>query len=367
MRTSNSIFCVLFLAAITAGITGCGPQERIAVVRTWGDILNQPVIELTGGVKVRLGIESRECSRYGGVLLYCFTEGYRPPERYEGANDRLGPVRVVVTDDFGGCAQPGQIARTTEREWLLSRSPKLLFARAIVPGETGTVHVQVLSPAGEPLGSFTLARSTDPDHPFLPLELAGTDHKSGGRVAIRDTAAAVPAWDPLAPIPYQQEVLGVRPLPYFLYGDESAGLSTLYSRWSPLPRLIPSNPDSNLRLQCSDSTLSLEADSLLITGLGEANFLARVWINNRPIVCPGKRTFVAATGTRVGAAGHIQFQLDPDLSQLGAKKGDRIGIQLLYCPQGWVWAGEGPLMQFLPGFGNKPSARLTNRVQFNLP
>ncbi len=62
----------------------------IPVVKTWGDLEKRPPIELSGGGRVRLGIESTACSQGSCVFLYCLAEGCVPIGRgvVEG---RLGP------------------------------------------------------------------------------------------------------------------------------------------------------------------------------------------------------------------------------------------------------------------------------------
>ncbi|MCZ6794510.1 MAG: hypothetical protein O7J95_12950, partial [Planctomycetota bacterium] len=68
---------------------------RIPVTRTWGDLLAEKPIELEGGVKVRLGIESLRCPRGSGVLIYCLAEGTTlDHQEIFWTNQHLGPVRL---------------------------------------------------------------------------------------------------------------------------------------------------------------------------------------------------------------------------------------------------------------------------------
>lgn len=81
----------------TASLGLCAQEtenvHEIAAVTTRGELFAQPKIDLGKGVRVRLGMEAKECSLGGGVLLYCLTEGYLPDSGWEGES-RWGPVRL---------------------------------------------------------------------------------------------------------------------------------------------------------------------------------------------------------------------------------------------------------------------------------
>jgi len=49
--------------------------SKLAIVKTWNDLLKQPPIDVGDGVKVRLGIEATTCPQWSGVLVYCYCEG----------------------------------------------------------------------------------------------------------------------------------------------------------------------------------------------------------------------------------------------------------------------------------------------------
>jgi hypothetical protein len=68
--------------------------KDIPVVRTWGDLLDVPPIEVAGR-PARVGIEADSFEAGGGVLFYCLAEG---PHGEGGASDAetVGPVSVFV-------------------------------------------------------------------------------------------------------------------------------------------------------------------------------------------------------------------------------------------------------------------------------
>ena len=63
---------------------------------------------------------------------------------------------------------------------------------------------------------------------------------------------------------------------------------------------------------------------------------------------------------------NLRLKLDP--SALGANNGDRIGVQLLYCPQGWNWVGiEAGKALLEKAESGQVLPRLSNRAEFILP
>ena len=66
------------------------------MVKTWRQLRTLPPIELGVGVKVRLGLQAAKAPRWSGVLLYCLTEGYRPPAGVDGAPPTYGSVQMAV-------------------------------------------------------------------------------------------------------------------------------------------------------------------------------------------------------------------------------------------------------------------------------
>src|SRR4051812_11003998 len=61
------------------------------IVRTWGDLLDQPPHVLADGTKVRVGIESRHVPSYGAVLVYALVDGprFKRPDQ-----PSVGPLQV---------------------------------------------------------------------------------------------------------------------------------------------------------------------------------------------------------------------------------------------------------------------------------
>ena len=103
----------------------------------------------------------------------------------------------------------------------------------------------------------------------------------------------------------------------------------------------------------------------------EDRFLVRWWVNGKPFVPrrarPARRegdTEFVFDSRPVEDFGQKRLRLDMRFppEALGAKKGDRIGVQFLHCGNGWtvLWP------DLLSGLGdsNRPFPRLSNRVEF---
>src|SRR5688572_15357141 len=69
------------------------PREPTPV-RTWGELADRPRIDLPDGVRVRLGLDRTTAPRFGGIHLYCLSEGFTPPRKWSGT--ALGPLSVEV-------------------------------------------------------------------------------------------------------------------------------------------------------------------------------------------------------------------------------------------------------------------------------
>jgi hypothetical protein len=368
MITSKRLASAIVLTAVCAA--GCGPvPQTVAVVRTWADLMGQPAINLEGGITVRLGLEADACPRNGGVLLYCLTDGYAPPATFEGPDNFVGPVQVFMTDPGGAEALPGQVSRQTEQNRLWQSN--VLYAMPVLPGRAGAVHLDIRDCRGRKVAAAAVARCDMAAAPWLPLTLKSIGTTPAARegeapaatadMILTANAPAVPAWDPLEPLPFDKPVFVARRPP-------ARGIERrpAHSPADPLPTLLPAAPDGTLRLRAEGTTLVLESDSTIAVTLPDATILARLQINGRAFVPERGRTFSLNISRKVESGKSLRIHLEPDLAALGAKQGDRIAIQLLYCPNGWSWANDGPAMH-TPASGEGGLPRTTNQVELAAP
>ncbi len=345
------------------------PALAVAVVKGWADLLAQPVIDLGAGVCVRLGLESATGAAGSGVLLYCLAEGFTPPRSGSG-EDWLGPVRISLVVDGVRCVR----AKSMWSRQVGDRHPVLglpLYARMISIPMPGSYVIGIeAAPAIDITNERTLATATivgvvEADLPWsnLGAPARGTglleetaDQALAKAVVIpcglTGTFRAIPIWD------------GMEALSHLPDADQARFRQ-------PLPTLLPTTPDPHLKLSRHDGFLVLDSQVALAFCAGDPSFLARYWINDQPFIP------AAGAGARYGGicfndVHRVALQCDLDPAALKAKSGDRIGVQILYCPGGWTWSGQdgaehlaGPLT--LETDPDLPPALLSNRLDFVFP
>jgi hypothetical protein len=332
------------------------PVADIAVVSSVSDLLAQPAIDLGGGVKVRLGIEARECQVGAGTLIYCATEGFSTPSPWTYSTRTLGPVEVALVQS-GTRLYWGQGGRRSgggdPDPWVDSKA--LLFVRELVATAAGTLEVVV--EAGEPRHAVARCKLEVADHPahsWARFETVGTHALSAKvfNVRNRSDGAALPCWSGTTPITIRgSETRETHP------DEDCARLA----RTDALPRLIPVEVDPGTMLTLTDDVLELRADPPLWNGPGR--FLVRYWVNGKPFPIARFTTFFP--GGFAGPSGHeskrARFHLELDPARLGAATGDRVAVQLLYCPFGSEWVGTPS--HLIEPIGPNAYTRLSNTVE----
>jgi hypothetical protein len=142
-----------------------------------------------------------------------------------------------------------------------------------------------------------------------------------------------------------------------------------------LPQLIPVKPDPQTRLELRGNTFVLTAANL-DWDEPEEHCLTRWWVNGKPWTPPDDYQLEARAEAGGGAqlAGSptaYDFALQFDPKPLGAKKGDKIGVQVLYCRNRYALTGElealEQLAATLPEAAKPPPvaySTMSNRVAF---
>ncbi len=380
-------FSRLLLAAlpfVVAGLlNGLAPadrpkpaRDRLAEVKTWEDLLHQPRLELGEGVTVRLGVEATRCPVGSGVLLYAYTEGYGADLRSMVLSGNwLGPVLVSVA--CGGASLDAQIdGILISADGVINKQDKRprLFARVLVVDRPARYRVAVRDEHGKELAAAVVSGTQDPDEPYhtwSPLLLVEEATHEGGRRTSPAKATylargiALPGVDPA----------------WGLRRDRALGRG-------PLPKLIPERPDPGLKLTVEAGKrllLRVTAKGPIITVRPDIHFLTRWWVNGRPVYpTPGeplrilKDEPVRLFNPQLLLDSEAQLEVvraggrDPDVviwlklfsRLLRAKSGDRVEVQLLYCPSGWVPVRNPPTAERA---GDAGFPRLTNRAAFTLP
>jgi hypothetical protein len=137
-----------------------------------------------------------------------------------------------------------------------------------------------------------------------------------------------------------------------------------------LPRWSSFDPDPGLSLRADMRSLRIKSKTSLYLSWPGDRFLHRLWINGRPFIPQEKVDAynIARTGRMVvGTRLDVEWEFGP--ARIKAHKGDRVGVQVLYCPDGWRFhddkasqigthGGAVDRLLRLP--------RLSNRVEFTI-
>jgi hypothetical protein len=338
-----------------------GPTLAIRVVHTWGDLLRQPAIDVGHGVRVRLGIGARNCPRWSGTFLYAYAEGYDDWQPQLVNRDRLGPLWLSVQRE-------GHSLDADERYPLVSsgrpldeteRTNGLLFARPVMIDKPGRYTIAVRTNDGEVVGTATLRGTEDPDRPFHPwaplLLLADAEHERiGDEYKFRRTAPAVATnLDRGIALPH-------------LMGDMGSPVDPRLDRVKKLPALLPEIV-GGMKLSIDQRSLLIRVvpDERITTSRPDWHFLARWWVNGKPFLPRPILPIPRKDGAMVMYSDEdVAVRLKVDAKKLGARAGDRVDLQLLYCPSGWLPV-ENPQEGEKGGEHGFPV--LTNRVSFRIP
>jgi hypothetical protein len=309
-----------------------GPRD-LEVVRTTDDLLATPAISLGKGVTIHLGIDATECPHGGAVLVYCATEGRSPDTGHE-TDDSLGPVRVGLVGH--------ERLKRLEEHVAGARPDPALFVKAIPIAEPGPHEVIVSSRDGRTLARCNVRGTEEPFH-----SLAGFAYSTHDRY--HD-----PSW--------LLESRDIPALPAF------AGTVARALGQGDLPGLLGQR---RLLLTKTGDVFTISAPDRLAFGEGieTGHLLGRWWLNDRPLIMsdvPAEALEHSHFGKYVLERSH-HFRLARTATGLRARRGDTVGLELVYCPDGWTPARErGGLEQnHEHGWGTTPLR--TNRIDFVLP
>ena len=220
----------------------------------------------------------------------------------------------------------------------LRESTFVLFARTIYlddPGEHTIDLVQWQKVAGavppKIVASVTVKVAGDPALPWMKwgaseqAEVAETASQSASGIVF--ASVSNPAGGIAVPKPPNQ--------PSFFQAAPNGA--------TPLPQLIPDQPDTHTQLQMADNVLIFTGPK--INWLFPQNyFLTRWWINDQPYV-PSPTDAEVSAQAYSGAVPYkdpssVRFNLDFHPERMGVKKGDKVGVQVLNCPNGCLSSGN---------------------------
>jgi hypothetical protein len=340
----------------------------MSVVRTWGDLLAQKPVQTTTFSRIptaiggkmphsfRLGIDRTHAKLFGGVVVYCLSEGGTGQiglERPTGFHS-LGPFAVDVQrpDDL----RQADVARkelASAEDDSKEGHPYTLFMQTLPLDHPGsyTITIGGIASAKVEVSSEWAVLWT----PLLDSTSEGEPEAGPGysvtSVANSSSGAAVPRWP------------GRRPI----------FLDRLPDAKSPLPEFIPVDPDADLQLSENGNGLIVKLDQETSSLFPNDNFLTRWWVNGKLFIPKpelSQRTFTNHSGASQ-LVKEVHFRLDFHPEVLSVKKGDTIGLQLLFCPDGWEYAWQADQAQLTKALslnsddGRLPAiSRLSNRIDF---
>ncbi|MDD5260363.1 MAG: hypothetical protein PHD76_00800 [Methylacidiphilales bacterium] len=390
MLPSSPRIALLACAVIGLGFSAIGraadPEKpaTLSEVRTWGDLLAQKPVEILkpwghdGPSKSRqsfkIGIDRTRSMRYGGVVLYCLVQGDAKQYGIWGGEDSsLGPFWFKIQP-------PGDIARTLSSGFdidgpLHQPGAAVLYMKTIPLDLAGDYSIYVEGLASEQnsknatrtiIAQATVKVSGVSTILWMPWMKSQSnaennaspadDHYSVMNVANPSSGVALPkceGWEPIV-IPKLSDIKYL------------------------LPEFIPSKPDAGLQLALEGNDLVMNFDEEISTHFSDEHFLTRWWVNGKPFI-PKLEILGNAIKSRALDAKemsvrdeHFRMEFHPEV--LGVKKGDTVGVQLLFCPHGWEYVGPAQMAQAqesrakLAGISANleiPSiSRLSNRIDF---
>jgi hypothetical protein len=326
----------LLSSTVVVGVLAQQGPARIPVIKTWEELQARPAIDLGDGVKIRLGLEADKVPQWSGALLYCLAEGHAPPSSGSGKTP-FGPVHADFT-----FAREKKVAE--EMRWASNgERPKgtYLYVRSLPIDRIGTYHVTVTDRQGKVLATAPVEGTRDFFHPWMPW-LKGFDHPEAPWEGI-----ALPRVDSYGP---------------------AAFLEPGQVRKGRLPTFLPSEDRPTLTIKKEGKGVVIRAESDFTDSRPDQHFLARWWVNGKPFVPKQTDQFwdIAGYGrVSEGKELRVVFEFRPE--RLGARPGDKIGLQLMHSEGGWSWCADSFLAREVAARKHGESVRVSNRIDFEVP
>jgi len=398
--------------------------RAVPVIKTWAALSAVKPFEIGDGVKVRLGIEAAEAPCLSGVLVYALVEGFKPNE-LDDPDEQLGPLKVELKTPGEEKTEIDAVQRQRQRQ-MADWDGAALFCRVLPLRTAGDHTLRFFTQTGTELAVATVRANSAPYHPWTvfhsvrwnEIEEAPQDGVLTGYLSYPRFDPALPylsGADPLlvvdeaaqkrdAPLPRLQDSLAAAapevPDPsaridvlvkalaeddFDLRENASRELRGLLPEALPqlekarsratdveirsrLEGLIRSALAATLHLQAASAEATLTFPGGLHASWPEDYYLARWWVNDKAVILePNKdvHMFQRVGAMRMGEQMRLRWKIDWQL--LGAKSGDRVAVQLMYCPAGVrrIFDGKQALAMQMLEFGQKPV--VSNRTEFVLP
>ncbi len=337
--------------ATSAGET-TATVASIQVVQTWQDLMNQPPTPLGTGT-ARLGIEAKRSPYRSGILLYCLTDGYSLPRKWR-ERCRLGPFKVEiqherdtrerVQEGDAMMQDPPDIARSTA-----------LFRHSIPLDRPGKFLVRVLTLGGDLIAETEVIATRKEFHPWMPLQPSGQaqtlerdrGYDAEAHIANRAKGIAIPHFEGMTPMLFRSD------------GPEATVRKPAGER---LPTLLPVDAGSGLTIEATAADLMIESKENIVLARPDWHFLVRWWVNGKAYIPDQLEQFKDENGMVIMGK-KLLLHLDFVPHRIGAKPGDEVELQLLYCKHGWKLVESDMEMLSAHSLMAGPELLLSNRTR----
>jgi hypothetical protein len=139
------------------------------------------------------------------------------------------------------------------------------------------------------------------------------------------------------------------------------------ARKGRLPTLLPSEQKPTLTIEKEGKVVVIRAESAFTASRPDYHFLARWWVNGKPFVPKQTdRLWGFAGYGRVSEGKELRVKVDFRPERLGAKPGDRIGLQLMHSEAEWAWCAGSSLGKGGASRRHGESVRVSNRIDFEV-
>ncbi|MDD5260364.1 MAG: hypothetical protein PHD76_00805 [Methylacidiphilales bacterium] len=395
MLPSSPRIALLACAVIGLGFSAIGraadPEKTatLAEVRTWGDLLAQKPVTLQikaspaekqdatsvekKPLSFRLGIDRTHAKLYGAVVLYCLAQGDTPKLEQQQTNYNdpcIGPFLIQIQGPLEN--ERAEAARNMVMDRFMISYPIMvhcdaLFMKPIPLNQKGSYLITVQQALGgdkvQALASVKVIVSSESEVLWTPWMEPNVDIENNAQ-----------------PVEDYSEMNVVNPSAGIALpkcdGTEPIFFNTLSDAKHLLPEFISNRPDAGIQLTLKGKELIVMLDEETSIYFPDERFLTRWWVNGKPFLpkvklpegTMVKSRALGAADTRVKEV-HFKMEFYPEV--LGVKKGDTVGVQLLYCPRGWEYV-EPPhqAREAMTSFASKKDAypklisRLSNRIDF---
>ncbi len=276
----------------------------LAEVISLTDLQRQPPLDAGNGWTIRVGLGLQRADEPWRIV-YALAEhesGTAPPMSYSGPyrGEPLGPVFVDLSRRGD---PPRQMMIATSSLVEIAAAGPLWYTRTIPLADAGQFDLRIVRGDGAVLAERLVVVTENPTLHWMTF------------------AAPQGGLDPQPAAAYPMATIAVR-------------YETIASSGQTRPVPSDANPLPNqLSLKLENGRFEIAAPrTVRLDGSTADVLLARWWVNGRPVEAPRRMRAEAVQAAQVTVT---RFPVAPLPSVVGAKPGDTVRLQLLYCPGGY--------------------------------